>query len=211
MPNLLKSVGKAVKKIAAFNVSSEAPAQVKSLLQKYGNEKIVDISVGRKPITSAIRKIIDIITDVPYDVLFHLFIIVKLENGVEIKLERNQRVNFTTSIGKTPDTEIVNVPLNKDLTFGQFIENGNKRQGNLYWKYSASSNNCQDFTIATLSANGLLNTQLKEFIKQDTKDLLPNWVKEVADTITDAAHSVDKTLSGGGIGLIGSNGCFIKI
>lgn len=211
MPNLLKSVGKSIKKVAAFNVSSEAPAQVKSLLQKYGNEKIVEMSVGRKPITSAIRKIVNIITDVPYDDLFHLFIIVKLENGVELKLERNQRVNFTTSVGLTPDTEIVNVPIKKDITLGQFVENGNKRQGNLYWKYSASSNNCQDFVIATLSANGLLHSQLRDFIKQDTKDLLPNWVAEVADTITDAANSVDKTLSGGGMGLVGYGNVFIKI
>lgn len=211
MPNLLKSVGKAIKKTAAFNVSSEAPAQVKSLLQKYGNEKIVKIQVARKPIINAIKKIVDLVSDVEFDKLFHLFIIVVLENGITLRLERNQRVNFTQSIGLNDETEIMDVPLNKNITFGEFIEKGNKIQGDLYWRYSGINNNCQSFVYNTLYANGLMNGDLKSFIKQDIQNLVKPFLSEVADTITDLAHSVDVLKGNGSNGIIGFDGCFIKI
>ena len=195
--NLLKSVGKAISKAASFGVSGSAPPEVKRLLEKYGNQKIVQMSVARKPIISLIKKVVDLLANEVYDKLFHLFIIVKLENGVELKLERNQRINFTQSLGLTPDTEIIEVPINKDITLSEFITKANKRQGDLYWKYSSSSNNCQDFVFVNLSVNGLMTPQLKTFVKQDTKNLLPKWVQSVSDTITDAAASVDSVVQGG--------------
>lgn len=216
MPNLLKSVGKAISKIAKIGLTPNAPPQVKSLLEKYGSQKITKIEVGRKPIVSAIKKLIDIVGNEYFDKLFHLFLIITLENGVKIKLERNQRVNFTTSLGIDKETEIVEVPLKgKDITFAELIENANNRQGNLYWIYQPISNNCQSFCYATLSASGLMNDELTKFIKQDTKKLLSPFFEKVAETLTDAAHSVSSTLSGGGIsndkGLIGYGQTYIRV
>ena len=49
--------------------------KVYNILEKIGNEKLIYISIGRKPINEFITKFIKVISKTPYDILFHLFII----------------------------------------------------------------------------------------------------------------------------------------
>ena len=58
--------------------------QIKNILNKYGNQKIRSIRIGRRPINSLVEKAFDIISlgkwsklrkDYYYDRLFHLFLV----------------------------------------------------------------------------------------------------------------------------------------
>ncbi len=46
------------------------------------------------------------------------------------------------------------------------LENTRKRMGDDFWTYQAGANNCQNFILNILEANGI--HQAKNFIKQDT-------------------------------------------
>ena len=61
-----------------------------------------------------------------------------------------------------------NRPINKDLNLNQLLENTQKSIGSAkFFLYDGLKNNCQDFIIAILKANGLLTGQAESFIKQD--------------------------------------------
>jgi len=66
--------------------------------------------------------------------------------------------------------------------------------------YSASNNNCQSYIMQLLGSNGLLNEELKKFIKQDTNNLLSPFLKRATDFVTDTAASVDRVVNGAGGG-----------
>ena len=70
---------------------------VKNFLKKFGDVKIASIRICRKPIVSRIRTFGNIVTlgqlnkrvkELGYDEIFHLFSVIKLQNGMNIKLEK---------------------------------------------------------------------------------------------------------------------------
>ena len=58
--------------------SGQFTAKVRNILKKYGNEIIHSIVVCRSPVPSMIQKALQIASfnNVPFDTLFHLFIII---------------------------------------------------------------------------------------------------------------------------------------
>ena len=78
--------------------------KIKKILKKYGNQKIRAISIGRRPINSLVEKAFDVISlgkwsklrdQYYYDKLFHLFLIITMEDGTIISLEKNSIVTMT--------------------------------------------------------------------------------------------------------------------
>lgn len=193
----------------SFNKSNQRlnyPPSMRKNMEKYGNQKIVNIQVGRKPIQSTIEKALSLFTlgnieqekkELHYDYLYHLFLILYLENGKKLKLEKNQVISLTEDIVNASD--IREVKLNKTITLNQFIENGRKLQGSAYFTYDVVNNNCQKFVIANLKANGLLTDDLRTFIEQDIKKLVPGFLNKVSNAVTDTAHTVDTLLQGQGM------------
>ena len=76
------------------------------------------------------------------------------------------------------------------------------RQGSKYFKYNASSNNCQYFIRDALQANGVTDPTYINFVKQDTESILKNHpiFRKIANSATDlgaAVHTVvDPVFSG---------------
>lgn len=85
-------------------------------------------------------------------------------------------------------SEVIDVPIQRGLTVGRFVSNGAAFMGPKWGKYSARDNNCQDFVVDMLHANGLLTLERNAWIKQDTKDLFDddNYLRRFTNTITDA-------------------------
>lgn len=201
--SLLKAPLKAVEAVNKALRRDDYPPSMRAALAKYGDQKIVKLTAGRNPIVSTIQKIAntligDKMKDVNIDTLFHLFLIVELENGMKFKTERNQVLNFTSSIGEVKESE--SVPVSKNVTLAEFFDNTFKRYGKALFQYSAATNNCQSYLIQLLNANGLLNSKLQSFIKQNTQTLLSPFLKKVTDTITDVAASADTIMNGKGCG-----------
>jgi hypothetical protein len=191
------------------------PLNVQQMLNEYGKNRIVSVSVCRVPITNAIKNTLNTLTrgqlDVSmkrnnYDNLFHLYMNMTFEDGSIIGIEKNQRVKITHNgikgkgsmdhAGSDPSvckTASVNKILN------EFMANGEKRgdaTGEFY-RYSALKNNCQKFINDLLVSNGI--NHLSNFVLQDVKNLLPGFTKteKVINAVTDAAAIADYLVRGG--------------
>ena len=58
-----------------INFKDNIPQNVKNALNKIGNNKIISARVGRTPVQAVIQGALKAVATVPYDNLFHLFII----------------------------------------------------------------------------------------------------------------------------------------
>ncbi|MDR3597100.1 hypothetical protein, partial [Clostridium sp.] len=151
------------------------PPRVRSLLDKYGNEKIVNIKVCRQPIHAILDKILNWLTlgtfhrnlqDLGYDSALHLFALIKLSNGTVIKIEKNHVVDIKV-VGsfetKAESTEVGSL----NNTLYQFLQNGVKSVGpEKYFIYDSKTQNCQYFIKWNLAANGLWNNNAEKFVMQ---------------------------------------------
>jgi hypothetical protein len=105
---------------------TKKPKDVDDILKKYGNNTVVEFNVCRSPIDSMTRVLLNTITlgnfskeqkKYNYDEVYHLFAILKLDNGIYLKTERNQRVVLKTTtvndLNKAKDK--INVKTNINL------------------------------------------------------------------------------------------------
>ena len=94
------------------------------------------------------------------------------------------------------------VSVDKDITISELIEKTRKRMGDAdFSNYSARKNNCQDFMMNVLSANGLSSPIYTKFIKQDVESVfnnLPSYAEKISDVITGAQALVERQISGEG-------------
>jgi transcriptional antiterminator Rof (Rho-off) len=87
-----------------FSPKLDFSNKVKSVLNKYGNEKIVAIRVARRPISKLIEKAFNIISlgqweklrkKYYYDDLFHLSLQLTLQDGKVLAFEKNDTVSLS--------------------------------------------------------------------------------------------------------------------
>jgi hypothetical protein len=187
---------------------TKRPLSIVNLLKTYGHETISKIDVYRQPITSAIKRLLNIATfgnltkvanEENYDDIFHLYCIITLENGTRIRLDKNHRVSIQVNPGPlNPKAEGKTVTLPSPTTLQEFIDRGETlgNQIGSFWRYSGHNDNCQKFIRALLNASGV--TSLDSFISQDTAKLIkPGVVRTISQAVTDAAALVDYKIKGG--------------
>lgn len=181
----------------------------KSFIASHGNETITSLTVGRAPINKAVRIGFDILTGGEFekaskklgvDNFFHLFLVV---NNKHV-LEKNETVNVKP-YSKASNEEDMTVPLKGPLTISELIRKPGG--GKDFWlEYNPITNNCQKWVTRVLSANGLLTSDLRTFINQDTEALLkemPNYNPSLVKDVVDTGSLVNRILqltTGGRIG-----------
>ena len=182
----------------------DAPPAVQKLVSSYGQQAIQSITVGRTPINSTIKGILNAISlgqfsenqkKLGYADVFHLFMIIKLAGGHSFKIEKNSDVSVgSPSLGE--GAEIRNVSINKVITLHQFIENGTKDK--TIFHYSHDSRNCQDFVLTMLRESGLLNNDLSNFINQNAAKLVANLpiTNSIGHAVTDLAQKLQIIIGG---------------
>jgi len=187
------------------------PPNVKKILEKYGDELIRDIDIVRNPVGKALTGALSVasmgefgrnLQNAPYDKLFHLKIVITLQSGVRVSLEKVERVSMTVNPKPVKDEESTPTPLNgKSITLNQLYENARNKMGGLFYPYSARDNNCQNFILNVLQASGVGNTQDYEFVKQDTKSLFGDnsFLRKASNTITDIGARFNVLQQGGEI------------
>jgi len=83
------------------------------------------------------------------------------------------------------------VPMAQPVPLAEFIDKTVTRMGLTdYTTYEGFSLNCQNFLLNHLQANSIITPQLKEFIYQDTKQLIertPSFSRWLGKAITDIA------------------------
>jgi hypothetical protein len=207
--------GKGVKEVLTkvkqklFFPTNKLPGDSQKVFNRFRDKMVVGFTVGRKPIISAVEKAANIITlggwekrkkELSYDKMFHLFLIVHLRGG-SIKVEKNERINITTN-ASTAGAETIDVPYEGKNTLEVIMENAKKAMGeHHFFQYNAFENNCQDFVLGILRANGGASAEATSFIKQDAKGLLekmPSFLGKLAQAATDLAGKAKEVMTGQG-------------
>lgn len=190
-----ETVEDAIDSFKQFFTGRTSSPELKRFIAKNGDDVITSMTVCRKPIESLIRNALNIITlgkfeqvtkKMSYDNLFHLFLNFTTAKGSYIT-ERNEVVRVYN--GKA-EGDTISVPLNKSITVKDFFGKALQKEGTKIFQYDAVKNNCQDYIMTLLSANGLNNGQLTAFIKQDIVTLfkqLPDYTEKIAKALTEFA------------------------
>jgi len=179
-----------------FLETATMPPNVKDILNRRGDAIVNSIKIGRTPVQSAIQGILKTLSTVPYDNLFHLFMIFKTSKG-EILFEKNARINASTTIPKSEDWYDLNdVP---KMTLNDYIQNTKKFMGAKFFPYHPNTNNCQDFISGVLQANGIRDQNVYNFVKQDTSMIFKDkgWLSGLAKQVTDLGGYADVVMQGG--------------
>jgi hypothetical protein len=185
--------------------------KVKKILKDFGDETITKMAIMRTPISSVLRKIMNIVSlgefekrlkDTPYDDLYHLSLLLYTDKGT-ILVEKNEVINME-KMGKVPKvkkgSQISSMRIKGKRTINELLNKAKERMGDKYFPYSAKNNNCQDFIMNVLQANNLGTKTNFDFIKQDTKSLFSSHLRKASNTVTDLAGRLDVLAQGGSVG-----------
>ncbi len=128
------------------------------------------------------------------DKLFHLYLIVKLDNQKIFKYEKNQELNIElySPVGDTAEFRNLNVP--NGLTMRKMYLTTLKKYGiDRVHHYTADFQNCQRFALDNLIANDFkYPSEVKQFIIQNTNELVDSWTKKLMVKITNLSNIFGK-------------------
>lgn len=171
-------------------------ATTNTVYQRYLNNKIKSITILRSPLTDELMSLVKTLggkdfvkalNKLPYDKLYHLRIEVGLDNGKKIIIEKSKAVIIITEdLTREANTESMRVDSVPDITLKTMMEKTKAKMGAKFYPYQAFNNNCEDFILAILEANGMGDAKYKDFTKQDVKTLIttPSF-RKLINTITD--------------------------
>jgi hypothetical protein len=191
-----KGIGQLTHFVNQFDLENAGlPRPVKDMLDKVNNYSVDSITVGRNPVQSAIQGILKTVSTVPYDNLFHLFMVFNCSNGKKVLLEKNARINMSFTIPSMTDKiELSNVP---HYTIKEYVANTKKYMGDKFTPYDPDKNNCQDMIASVLKSNGI--SEGLDFVKQDTSMIFKDkgWLSSTAKSVTNLGGYADALFKGG--------------
>jgi len=182
-------------------------AKVRTLLSKMGDQTITSAELVRSPVQSVVQQAINFVSggefkkaiaDKPYDDIFHLMIILTMEDGKKYSLEKNAIITLRPTKGRSGESSSVSVPTG--LTLNEALDKTQEAMGDAFATYSARDNNCQDFILAFLKANGMGDEADYTFVKQDVKSLFgkTSFLRKFTNTVTDIGAKVSTLIEGEG-------------
>jgi len=212
--NTVKDVIHGVNVVNEFveqNKRNEAlyPPHIREFLSKKGDTIITSLVVDRTPLSNVVKNLMSTITlnqfdsavsKSSYDELLHLSLFI----NNRYVLEKLEIVSIKEGRDANDKTESMVVPLhNKHISITELLDKTKKRMGDAnFSNYNARTNNCQDFILNVLEANGLLTPPLRTFIKQDSEQVfhhLPIFTTKLAEFITDIGAVANKFIEGEGV------------
>tara|TARA_R110002126_G_scaffold37309_1_gene112779 strand:+ start:2672 stop:3400 length:729 start_codon:yes stop_codon:yes gene_type:complete len=176
--------------------------KIKNILKENGNQKITTLRVGRRILAKKIEKAFNVISagkwerlkkDYYRDNLFHIFIVITLENGITYLLEKNSVININEDLSCSEsniECRDVSKYTENSITLEDFIKEPVESIGKKeYFEYDPFKQNCGHFIMGILRHFNLLDNTIKNFIEQDVSEIvkrLPFYVKWSAKATTDA-------------------------
>ena len=196
MNNLINKASSYFNKVA--HMKENVPPNVNRALDQIGDEQIISARCGRTPVQAVVQGALRTISNVPYDNLFHLFIELTLPSGKWV-LEKIERINLVKEdrSNKQGAEFTASFPVNK--TVNELFQNTQNHMGARFLPYQSNSNNCQVFIMGVLDGNGLNNSELTSFVKQDTRSIFKGnpALRKLANTLTDLGGYFNAALQGG--------------
>jgi hypothetical protein len=185
---------------------NQRPKAINDYLKLNGNKKLRRIIVSRKPVSAKIQYVANLVTlggwtenmkKLNYDDVYHLFMLVELDDGTLFKLEKNSRVDITLHDNKLGDTMINIDNINK--TLNDMFNNAEKEYGlERIYRYDPFKTNCQVLLVDLISAINKITPQLREYIMQTASALIESDIlKYIAKMATDSTALIRHTIEGG--------------
>ena len=215
--NRVKNVASTISNVAQnikekiFFPAREFSNAFKSIMSKYGNLRIKSARIRRAPIGSAINSLLNILSlgkfeeyrkEKNFDKYFHLGIVLELEGGKKLLLEKNAKPEFSENFKDSNDTVYMGpISIRGTPTLNEFIQKTvDKNSIYTVTNYDPFKNNCQAFILMLLEANNSLTPALKNFIYQDVSTLLeriPSVTDKIARFATDTGAKLQELIGQG--------------
>ena len=180
---------------------TNAPPKIRKWIEENRSRLINKIVVCRKPVQSAVKSLLDIISfgkfskslkGLHYDNIFHLYIYITL-GKTTWRIEKNEVVTLVED-NRDIDEDCIDITINKRIKLGMFMKKGELYQKD-FWSYDPKSNNCQDFAFSLMIGNNLITHSGQiTFIKQDAEAIFknnPEYLAKIGKTFTDIAGIFD--------------------
>ena len=195
-----------------FSQASKLNNESTKTLEEFGNRPIVLMQIARTPLNQIIPTALNVVSfgqynkvkdKLGYDKLYHLSLLLTLNDGVKVIVEKNEVIKLSTNLSSLNNqTVYMNVDLmGKQLTLNDLIERTKALMGDVnFYEYDGFTNNCQIFIDQILNAAGLNKPQYHEFLFQDLtqlKENLPSYVPAVARKITDIRGIISRLMGKG--------------
>ena len=207
---------------------NDYPPAERSLIDRYGDKKITSICLYRHKVADTVNTLVNVISlgqfnkvknKYGYDDLYHLMMVLTLEGGIPILLEKNEVINIHEYPTIKPDYQKLelSLPQNFNTTFRQFLSNTQTFMGNDYFTYDAMTNNCQRFIKSAILANPPLqqeNPEAFRFVEQDITGLqrdLSSTTKNIFKGTTDLAARLNVLAKGRGFDSSNENHMLINL
>lgn len=188
----------------------DLPPQVRNVLKLHGDSEISYIQVARNPVSKNTQGLMNLfsmgkfkkeVDKLPYDDIFHLYMIITLKNGKNISTEKDEVIKMKVggSVGANAESRIIkNIP--SGITLQKLITKTKGYMGRQFLPYDARDNNCQVYLNSILKANNLGNNEIYNWVKQDTSSIfkaLPE-LGRTSRLITDVAARFNVLKEGAG-------------
>jgi hypothetical protein len=198
---LFTNPGKSIAKIVGDtirDVGTQYPPQVRQVLAIHGNHRITNIKMCKEVVSQNTEFLMKALAGTKtwdeakrkngFDKFYHLFMIVTMENGSVLHVEKNEVIRVAENPRPCPDALDLGAP-SSPITVNELFERTKQRIGDKdFFTYDPLGNNCQNFVNQLLRTMGLWNETSKDFVYQDIKGLreeLPGYTKFLAKGLTD--------------------------
>ena len=181
--------------------------KAQKILDQYGSKLINKIAIIRTPLSFLLSTTLNVISlgeferSKPYDKLYHLAMILFLDDGNKILLEKNEVINLEINPNNyfNKHSDIKEISVYKVLSLNELLKKTQERMGKSFFPYDANTNNCQQFIVSIIRANDLSTPELEEFIKQDLNSLFKKLpvTKKIIDNVTELGSRIDVIKQGG--------------
>jgi len=192
--NPSKYVGKVLSETYR-DVGSQYPPQVKSVLLRHGNHKIVDIKLCKEVVSANTELLLKALAGsntweeakkkYGFDKFYHLFMIATLEDGTKLHIEKNEIIRVSPAPRPCPDALDLG---STNISLSELFEKTKARIGdNNFFVYDPLGNNCQAFISELLKTINLWNDTSRSFVYQDIEGLraeLPSYTRSLAKGLT---------------------------
>jgi len=183
----------------------------RKMLSIHGDKLVSGISLFRAPLDTVSKTFLSLITAGKWsdiqkeggiDKFFHTGCILHLNDGTNLFLEKTA-IPVLRELGPeqdNPDKETSEVSVDKEITLSDFIQKTIDRMGKPYYTYDGLKNNCQDFQMNHLRANGLGSSDNFKFLDQGEQskymiENTPSLSQWLGNKITDIAGTGESLYS----------------
>ena len=157
------------------NISSN----VDKFMRDHGDEPLLEMIISRNVVSSILTGSMKLISTqfrekVGSDKLYHLRLLIRT-TYYNVSIEKNEVITISPyQMNYQAENLYIHFP--PGITINILLENTRNEMGSSFLTYSARDNNCQNFVLSLLHANGLSNERNILFTKLSTTTAVDNII-----------------------------------